>query len=121
VLHQPVDPEAEDRADGLQHEEAPRTSCTLLWHPALFVGLLQADKHSPWSAVRNAAHAYDFVAAIIAERERRANLASAQSFRSRAYGDIGLARSQTGAGLAEVAKKRAELQKSLEERSAIKR
>ena len=63
----------------------------------------------------------NFVAAIIAERERQANLAILRNLSDRELWDIGIARSQIGAGLAEAAKERALLQKSLAERSAIKR
>ena len=55
----------------------------------------------------------NFVAAIIAERERQANLAILRNLSDRELWDIGLARSQIGAGLAEAAKERALLQKSL--------
>jgi uncharacterized protein YjiS (DUF1127 family) len=61
----------------------------------------------------------NFVAAIIAERERQANLAVLRNFSDRELWDIGLARSQIGAGLAEVAKERARLQKPLAARSAV--
>ena len=57
----------------------------------------------------------NFVAAIIAERERQANLAILRNLSDRELWDIGLARSQIGAGLAEAAKERALLQKSLAE------
>jgi uncharacterized protein YjiS (DUF1127 family) len=60
-----------------------------------------------------------FVAAVIAEREREANLAILRNLSDRELWDIGLARSQIGAGLAEAAKERARLQKPLAERSAI--
>ena len=63
----------------------------------------------------------NFVAAVIAEREREANLAILRNLSDRELWDIGLARSQIGAGLAEAAKERARLQKPLAERSAIKR
>jgi uncharacterized protein YjiS (DUF1127 family) len=63
----------------------------------------------------------NFVAAIIAERERQANLAILRNLSDRELWDIGLARSQIGAGLAEAAKERAQLQRTLAERSAIKR
>ena len=62
----------------------------------------------------------NFVAAIIAKRERQANLAILRSLSDRELWDIGLGRSQIGAGLAEAAKERARLQKPLAERSAIK-
>ena len=61
----------------------------------------------------------NFVAAIIAERERQANLTILRNLSDRELWDIGLARSQIGAG--EAAKERALLQKSLAERSAVKR
>jgi uncharacterized protein YjiS (DUF1127 family) len=51
-----------------------------------------------------------FVAAIIAERERQANLAILRNLSDRELWDIGIARSQIGAGLAEAAKERAQLQ-----------
>ena len=57
----------------------------------------------------------NFVAAIIAERERQANLAILRNLSDRELWDIGIARSQIGAGLAEAAKERALLQKSLAE------
>jgi uncharacterized protein YjiS (DUF1127 family) len=60
-------------------------------------------------------------AAIIAERERQATLTILRNLSDRELWDIGLARSQIGAGLAEAAKERARLQKSLAERSGIKR
>ena len=47
-----------------------------------------------------------FVAAIIAERERQANLAILRNLSDRELWDIGIARSQIGAGLAEAAKER---------------
>jgi uncharacterized protein YjiS (DUF1127 family) len=49
----------------------------------------------------------NFVAAIIAERERQANLAILRNLSDRELWDMGLARSQIGAGLAEAAKERA--------------
>jgi len=61
----------------------------------------------------------NFVAAVIAEREREANLAILRNLSDRELWDIGLVRSQIGAGLAEAAKERARLQKPLAERSAI--
>ena len=63
----------------------------------------------------------NFVAAIIAERERQANLAILRNLSDRELWDIGIARSQIGAGLAEAAKERARLQKPLAERNEIKR
>jgi len=47
------------------------------------------------------------VAAIIAQREYQANLAILRSFTDRELRDIGLERSQIGAGMAEAAKNRA--------------
>jgi len=47
------------------------------------------------------------IAAIIAQREHQANLAILRSFTDRELRDIGLERSQIGAGLAEAAKNRA--------------
>ena len=53
-----------------------------------------------------AATANRLIAAIIAERERQANLAVLRSLSDRELSDMGLMRSQIGAGLAQAAKDR---------------
>jgi uncharacterized protein YjiS (DUF1127 family) len=63
----------------------------------------------------------NFVAAIIAQRERQANLAILRSLSDRELRDMGLARSQIAGGLAEAAKERAWLQRLMAERSRINR
>jgi uncharacterized protein YjiS (DUF1127 family) len=63
----------------------------------------------------------NFVAAIIAQRERQANLAILRALSDRELRDIGLARSQIAGDLAGAAKERARLQRRLAERSSIKR
>ena len=57
------------------------------------------------------------VAAIIAQREHQANLAILRSFTDRELRDIGLERSQIGAGLAAAARDRALSQIRLTRRS----
>ena len=63
----------------------------------------------------------NFVAAIIAQRERQANLTILRSLSDRELGDIGLTRSQIAGGLVEAAKERASLQRLMAERSSINR
>jgi uncharacterized protein YjiS (DUF1127 family) len=63
----------------------------------------------------------NFVAAIIAHRERQANLTILRSLSDRELWDMGLTRSQIAGGLAEAAKERAGLQKLMAERSRINR
>ena len=63
----------------------------------------------------------NFAAAIIAQRERQANLTVLQNLSDRELWDIGLARCQIGAGLAEAAKERARLQRRLAERGPLTR
>jgi|RhiMetStandDraft_4_1073278.scaffolds.fasta_scaffold628012_1 uncharacterized protein YjiS (DUF1127 family) len=58
----------------------------------------------------------NFVAAIIAQRERQANLAILRTFSDRELRDIGIARGQIVAGLAEAAKERTALQRLLAQR-----
>ena len=53
----------------------------------------------------------NFVAAVIARREYRANLAILRSLSDRELWDIGLSRSQIAGGLAEAAKERAGLRR----------
>ena len=62
----------------------------------------------------------NFVAAIIAQRERQANLTILRSLSDRELGDMGLTRSQIAGGLVEAAKERASLQRLMVERSPIK-
>ena len=57
--------------------------------------------------------ANSWIADIIARRERQASLIVPQSFSDRELRDIGLARSQIGAGLAEAAKDRLQAQRAL--------
>jgi uncharacterized protein YjiS (DUF1127 family) len=59
----------------------------------------------------------NFVAAIIAQRERQANLTILRSLSDRELGDMGLTRSQIAGGLVEAAKERAWLQRLMTERS----
>ena len=63
----------------------------------------------------------NFVAAIIAHRERQANLTILRSLSDRELWDMGFTRSQIAGGLAEAAKERAWLQKLMAERSRINR
>ena len=63
----------------------------------------------------------NFVAAIIAQRERQANLTILRSLSDRELGDMGLTRSQIAGGLVEAAKERAWLQRLMAERSPINR
>jgi uncharacterized protein YjiS (DUF1127 family) len=63
----------------------------------------------------------NFVAAIIAHRERQANLTILRSLSDRELWDMGLTRCQIAGGLAEAAKERAWLQKLMAERSRINR
>jgi uncharacterized protein YjiS (DUF1127 family) len=53
----------------------------------------------------------NFVASIIAQRERQANLAILRILSDRDLRDMGLSRSQLGGSLTEAAKKRARLQR----------
>ena len=55
----------------------------------------------------------NFVAAIIAERERQANVAVLRGLSDRELADMGLCRYQIDGGLAEAARDRARLQKEL--------
>jgi uncharacterized protein YjiS (DUF1127 family) len=66
---------------------------------------------SIYRAVNNA------IAAIIAQREHQANLTVLRSFSDRELRDIGLSRSQIGAGLAEAAKERMRAQRQFAARS----
>ena len=63
----------------------------------------------------------NFVAAIIAQRERQANLTILRSLSDRELGDMGLTRSQIAGGLVEAAKERASLQRLMAERSPLNR
>jgi uncharacterized protein YjiS (DUF1127 family) len=63
----------------------------------------------------------NFVAAVIAQRERQANLTILRALSDRELRDMGLAQSQIAGGLVEAAKERAWLQKVLAERSPINR
>ena len=58
----------------------------------------------------------NFVAAIIAQRERQANLTTLRNLSDYELRDIGLGRSQIAVGLAEAAKERERLQRRLAER-----
>jgi uncharacterized protein YjiS (DUF1127 family) len=58
----------------------------------------------------------NFVAAVIAQRERQANLAVLRHLSDRELSDIGIARSQISGGLAQAAKERALLQRELARR-----
>lgn len=64
-------------------------------------------------ARRAARLANGWIADIIARRERQASLIILQGFSDRELKDIGLARSQIGAGLAEAAKDRLQAQRAL--------
>jgi uncharacterized protein YjiS (DUF1127 family) len=66
---------------------------------------------SVFRAVNNA------IAAVIAQREQQANLAVLRRFSDRELRDIGLSRSQIGAGLAEAAKERLRTQRQFAARS----
>jgi uncharacterized protein YjiS (DUF1127 family) len=55
-----------------------------------------------------------WIAAIIAQRERQANLIILRSLSDRELRDIGLDRNQIGAGLTEAARDRARTQRELE-------
>ena len=57
------------------------------------------------------------IAALIAQREQQANLTILRSFSDRELRDIGLSRSQIGAGLAEAAKERLRAQRQLAARA----
>lgn len=57
------------------------------------------------------------IAGIIAQREQQANRTILRSFSDRELRDIGLSRSQIGAGLAEAAKDRLRLQRQLAARA----
>lgn len=57
------------------------------------------------------------IAGIIAQREQQANLTILRSFSDRELRDIGLSRSQIGAGLAEAAKDRLRVQRQLAARA----
>jgi uncharacterized protein YjiS (DUF1127 family) len=60
-----------------------------------------------WRAINNA------IAAIIAQREQQANLTVLRKMSDRELRDIGLARSEIGAGLAQAAKERMRTQRLL--------
>jgi uncharacterized protein YjiS (DUF1127 family) len=63
----------------------------------------------------------NFVAAVIAQRERQANLTILRTLSDRELRDMGLARSQIAGGLVEAAKERAGLQRLLTERTPFNR
>jgi uncharacterized protein YjiS (DUF1127 family) len=63
----------------------------------------------------------NFVASVIAQRERQANLTILRTLSDRELRDMGLARSQIAGGLVEAAKERAGLQRLLTERTPINR
>jgi uncharacterized protein YjiS (DUF1127 family) len=63
----------------------------------------------------------NFVAAVIAQRERQANLTILRTLSDRELRDMGLARSQIAGGLVEAAKERAGLQRLPTERTPINR
>ena len=63
----------------------------------------------------------NFVAAVIAQRERQANLTILRALSDRELRDMGLARNQIAGGPVEAAKERASLQKALAERGPINR
>ena len=66
-----------------------------------------AIRRSIWIFARGvAATANRLIAAIIAERERQANLAVLRALSDRELRDMGLVRSQIGVGLAQAAKDR---------------
>ena len=81
-----------------------------------------AVQRSTRNLVRGVVRAINnFAAAIIAQRERQANLTILRSLSDRELRDMGLARSQIAGGLAEAAKERAWLQRLVAERSRINR
>lgn len=57
------------------------------------------------------------IAVLIAQREHQANLTILRNFTDRELRDIGLSRSQIGAGLAEAAKDRLRVQRQLTARA----
>jgi uncharacterized protein YjiS (DUF1127 family) len=68
---------------------------------------LRVFGRSVWRAINNA------IAAIIAQREQQASLTVLRKMSDRELRDIGLARSEIGAGLAQAAKERMRAQRLL--------
>jgi uncharacterized protein YjiS (DUF1127 family) len=68
---------------------------------------LRVFGRSVWRAINNA------IAAIIAQREQQASLTILREMSDRELRDIGLARSEIGAGLAQAAKERMRAQRLL--------
>jgi uncharacterized protein YjiS (DUF1127 family) len=68
---------------------------------------LRVFGRSVWRAINNA------IAAIIAQREQQASLTVLREMSDRELRDIGLARSEIGAGLAQAAKERMRTQRLL--------
>ncbi|MFO1108134.1 MAG: DUF1127 domain-containing protein [Bradyrhizobium sp.] len=79
--------------------------------PSAIVRSLRALGRSTFRAINNA------IAAIIAQREQQAQLTILRGLSDRELRDIGLARSNTGAGLAEAAKERSRAQRLVVARS----
>lgn len=101
--------------EGTPHPSTERTTMSLLNNTSDFSASPSASARSFALSVLRAVN--NFVARVIAQREHQAQLTLLRQLSDRELRDIGLSRTEVGAGLAQAAKDRSRLQRVLQMRA----